>query len=381
MTKKKIYIIAGESSGDALGAKLIKALKATGQKLEFHGIGGERMAKEGFDSLFNMSELALMGFLEIIPHIPNLLNRLDQTAQVIKDHQPDLVITIDSPGFCFRLAKKLKGSNIKMLHYVAPTVWAYKPERAQKVADLYDHLLLLLPFEPPYFDEVNLPNTYIGHPIVEEEINKGNGEAFRETHLIPAGATLLCALPGSRHTEVARLLPIYTETIHLLSSKIPDLHVVIPTVSTIAEKVRKAVEAFPVPVVVVDTPQEKYDAYAASNVALVKSGTGALEVSMAGLASVVAYKVNPLSYWYIKRLLNVQYVNLVNLIVSREAIPELIQEDCTAQNLAQHLEVLLKDPEARKDQNIQAQQALEQLGVGQTPLPSEKAAAVVLEMI
>ncbi len=379
MPKKKIYIIAGEASGDNLGSKLMAALKNAG-KVEFFGLGGDKMAKEGLNSVFPMSEISLMGFLEIIPHIPNLLDRINQTVEDIEKHKPDMVITIDSPGFCCRVASKLQGKNIPLVHYVAPTVWAYKPKRAEKFARLFDHLLVILPFEPPYFEKVGLKTTYIGHPIIEEPFAKGNGAAFRKRHNIDADAKVLCAMPGSRNGELARLLPIYQEAIEIISDKTERLHVVIPTISSVAQKVQKFAESLPVPATVIEAAEEKYDAYAASDVALAKSGTGTLELSLAKIPMIIVYKVNFLTHFILKRLVKIKYANLVNLISDKEVIPEFLQNDCTAENLAENLAELLNNKKSRDAQVKNSKNAIDQLGKA-PPTPSERAAAVILKIL
>lgn len=201
------FLIAGEASGDLLGARLMRGLK---KKLDgnarFVGIGGERMKAEGIELLFSSDELAHMGLFEIIRHVPQILRRIRETAAAAIRLQPVALITIDSPDFCFRVARKVKemGAAFPVIHYVAPTVWAWRPGRARKIANFLDHLMALLPFEPPYFTVENLPCTFVGHPIVEGEAGMGRGHRFRKTHDIPPDATLLAILPGSRVSEVKK---------------------------------------------------------------------------------------------------------------------------------------------------------------------------------
>lgn len=389
MKNLKIYIIAGEPSGDALGAKLMKALKAQAESsIDFYGIGGKEMEEEGVKSLFPMSELSLMGFVEVIPYIPQLFKRINQTVLDIMKLNPAVVITIDSPGFSFRVAGKLcenkaKEKGMKLVHYVAPTVWAYKPGRAEKIAKIYDHLLVLLPFEPPYFDKVKLPNSFTGHPIIEEDIIKGDGAAFRMKHGIPDEARILCIMPGSRLNEVSRLLPVFFKSVKLLSEKFSDLCVVIPAVPSVADRIKKTVNKLSgkVRVVIVENVEEKYHAYAASNMALAKSGTGTLELSIAGVPMIIAYKVNFISGWIARFIVKVKYVNLLNLISGIEIIPEFIQWSCKPEFLAQKLEELFQYPELQKKQVELSKKALCELGLGQKTLPSEKAARAVLQVI
>lgn len=378
----KIYIIAGEASGDIYGAKLINSLKAkSDEKTEFFGIGGERMIKTGFSSLFEMSELSIMGFAEILPHIRKLKQRIRQTVENIKKINPDIVITIDSPGFCFRVAEQLQDSGIKLVHYVAPTVWAYKPQRAQKVANLYDHLLVILPFEPPYFDEVGLDNTFIGHPIFEQDNSKQlSQKEFRDKYNISSKAKVICVMPGSRKTEINRMLPVFGKAIEIIKKTNPNLHVIIPTIGAVAKIVKDAVGKWPVTSTIIDNPVEKQSAFKASDAALVKSGTGSLEVAIAGTPMVIAYKLHPISHWLISRMVKIKYANLINHINNQEIIPELLQYRCTPELIAAKLNEVLNDKTVRKEQIEKSHTALKQMGLGQSPAPSEKAADKILEI-
>ncbi|MCH7943952.1 MAG: lipid-A-disaccharide synthase, partial [Proteobacteria bacterium] len=221
-------MIAGEPSGDVLGGRLMAALKTARKSsgdapLTFAGVGGERMIAQGLESLFDMRDLSVMGYLEVVPKIPGLLARIRETVDAVRSLRPDAVITIDSPDFNFRVARKLKGLGIPIIHYVAPQVWAHRPGRAAKVADFLDHILALLPFEPPLFEAHGLPCTYVGHAIVEEGADGGDGPAFRRRHGIAADAPLIAALPGSRPGEVSRHLPIFGAALGKLAGGGPGL--------------------------------------------------------------------------------------------------------------------------------------------------------------
>ena len=355
---KKIYLIAGESSGDLYGASIIRAL--AGQDVAFYGVGGEKMQQAGFQSLFPMKELAMMGFLEILPHIPKLKRRIKETIAHIREVQPDVVLTIDSPGFNFRVAAQLQERDFRLIHMVAPTVWAYKPERAQKVKELYDHLLLILPFEKPYFDEVGLETTYIGHPITEL-VKPGDGETFRQQYGIGKNTPCLTMLPGSRHTEIQRLLPIFQQVILNLQTKISNLEIVIPSVAHSFDVLRDKLKT---PQTLILPPNtNKYDAFAASNAALAKSGTGTLELALHHVPMVVCYKVHPLTYFMVKRMVKVNYINLLNLIEGSEMIPERIQHACNAEQLTADLLPLLTDKQAGTQQVTAYENALASLHV------------------
>ena len=376
-----IFLVAGEPSGDALGGRLMAALKRMcGGKVRFAGIGGPLMEAEGLQSLFPMAELSIMGLAEVLPHIPRLARRIRQTVAEAKSRRPAAVVTIDSPGFNFRVAKRLGGAGIPLIHYVAPTVWAWRPRRAREIAAFLDHLLALLPFEPPYFEAVGLPCTFVGHSVVESGAGRGNGEDFRARHGISGEAPLICVLPGSRRGETARLMPLFAQTLGILAKDRPDLTAVVPTVEAVAAEVGRAASGWPVPSVVVNGEAEKFHAFAASDVALAASGTVSLELAMAALPTVIAYRVNGLTAWLARRMIRVKFVNLINLVLDRAAVPELLQEDCRPERMAAALGGLLDDEAARAAQIAAAEDALAQLGYG-GPSPSERAARAVLDAI
>jgi len=377
-----IYLVAGEPSGDLLGARLMASLKAKlGQGgIRFAGVGGPEMISEGLESLFPMSELSVMGLTEILPHLPHFIRRIDQCVGDVQVTRPDVLITIDSPGFCFRVARRLRGQGIPLVHYVAPSVWAWRPGRAKKVAAFLDHLLALLPFEPPYFERVGLPTTFVGHPVVEGGAVDGDGAAFRARHAIGAGVSLLSVLPGSRNSEISRLLPVFGDAVSILAAAHPDLRVVVPTVAPLRDKVIEATKDWPCGVIVVNGTKEKFDAFAASDLALAASGTVALELAMSGTPAVVAYKVNLLTAWVAGMLIKTPYVNLINIILGRPVVPEFLQKDCRADLLGRALSDLLQDKELANKQIAAANEALIQLGRG-GPSPSDRAADVIFSII
>jgi len=373
-----IYFIAGEPSGDALGGRLLAALKER-QDIRVTGIGGPMMAEQGLASLFPMQELSVMGVAEVLPHLPKLIKRIKQTVSDIKKNKPVMLVTIDSPGFNFRVAKQLKGQGIKLVHYVAPSVWAWRPGRARKVARFLDHLLTLLPFEPPYFEREGLPTTFVGHPVIEYGADKGDGVGFRRRHQIPGDAPLLAVLPGSRAGEISRLMPVFKETVSDLAKSRNNMEVVIPVVPPMRARVETDAASWPVRVTVIGS-DEKFDAFDAANAGLAASGTVALELAMSKTPSVIAYKVNVVTVWLGRILVKSPYVNLVNIILGREAVPELLFDKCRADLLAPAIAELLDNEEVRKTQNDAALEALSQLGLG-GPSPSGRAADAILNLI
>jgi lipid-A-disaccharide synthase len=378
-----IFIIAGEPSGDALGGALMAALKQrTGGAIRFAGIGGERMAEEGLRSLVPLHELAIMGIAEVLPRARQILRRVRETADTAAALQPAAIVTIDSSGFTWRVAENLRrrGARVTLIHYVAPMVWAWRKAKARKLARWYDHLMALLPFEPAYFREVGLSCSYVGHPVLESGAERGDGAAFRRRHGIAVDARVLCLLPGSRRGEVNRLLPIYRQTVIELRQRHPQLAIVLPTIDLVADAVGAATRAWPVPVTIVRGLAEKYAAFAASDLALAASGTVALELAMAGLPAVIAYKMNPITGFLARRIVKTRFVNLVNVILDRLVVPELLLEECTADRLSLALDALLNDEAARAKQIAGYRESLARLGQGGLA-PSLRAADDVLAIM
>lgn len=383
MAAPLIYLVAGEPSGDLLGGRLMAALsEETEGAVRFAGIGGEMMTEQGLDSLFPMAELSVMGFTEVVPRIPHILRRVSQTVDDIVRQRPAALITIDSWGFTGRVVRAVQKRcpDIPRIHYVAPMVWAWKEGRARTMARSVDHLLTLLPNEPPYFVRHGLEATHVGHAVIESGAGQGNGAAFRARHGIAATAPLLCVLPGSRHSEVSRLLPLFEETVHRLVLRYPALSVTVPTVETVEAEVRKAVETWKIPRCIVRGREEKYDAFAASDAALAASGTIALELAMAEVPMLIAYKVSPVSAFLARRFLKIRYACLINLLLQAPVVPELLQENCTPENLADGIDRLLSDSGERERQKQACREAMKKLGY-EDVLPSRRAAAVVLEII
>jgi lipid-A-disaccharide synthase len=377
-----IALVAGEPSGDFLGARLMRALRRlTDGKVRFIGVGGPQMAAEGLDSIFPIQDISVIGIIEVIPHIPVVLRRIRQTVRAIEAARPQAVVTIDSPTFSFQVARRLKGAGIPLVHYVAPSVWAWKAWRARHMAAYYDQVLALLPFEPPYFEAVGLPCSFVGHPAVEDVAEQPDaGLPFRRRHAIPEDAPLLCLCPGSRRGEVARLLSVFGETLRILRQRHPDLRIVVPAVDAVADEIAKAAAGWSTPVTRLRGAEEKTAAFEASDVALAASGTVVLELAVAGVPSVVAYRVSAVTAFLARRLLKVKYVNLVNLVLDRGLVPELLQEECRPDRLAEEVGRLLDDRQARDAQIEGGREVARRLGTGEG-LPSERAASIILKRV
>jgi lipid-A-disaccharide synthase len=374
-----IYLVAGEASGDAIGARLMRAIAARRPDVVFAGVGGEAMAAQGLVSLFPMHDLALMGLFEVIPRLRLLKARLRQATADIAARQPAAVVTIDSPGFTLRVLRAIAPLGIPRAHYVAPQAWAWREGRVRHFPGLFDQLLCLLPFEPAFFARHNLPGTFVGHPVLESGANTGDAGRFRARHAIAPDTRIVTVMPGSRRTEVSRLLPVLGATLQRVAAVIPRLQPVVPIAAPVAEAVRQGTAAWPVQPILVTETEEKYDAFAASAAALTKSGTATLELALAGVPMLVAYRVNPLTGLIFRRLVTVRYASLLNLIPGREIVPEMMQEDCTPDRLAAVLIKLLTDPATADAQRAACRDALRQLWPPHG-LPSE-AADAVLELL
>lgn len=380
-----VFIIAGEPSGDALGSRVMAALKReTGGLIRFSGVGGPMMEAEGMQSQFAMAELTLLGVLEVLPKAAHVLRRVREVAAAILDQQPDVVVTVDAPAFSFRVGKKIKGQGIRHIHYVAPTVWAWRPRRAKMVAGFLSHLLALFPFEPPYFEKYGLATSFVGHSVVEGAADaaslKAGGAALLDRLGIAAGRPVLVVLPGSRSSEVKRLGPVFGEALGLLARRFPDLAVLVPTVPNVAGLVKTAVSTWPLPVHVLEDAADKLPAMAAARTALAASGTVALELALAEAPMVIAYRANALSMMVVRMMAKVRFANLINIIEDRAIVPELIQGDCTPGKLAVAVGHLMQDETARAEQTAAMRRVMTALGRG-GPAPSTRAAQAILKAL
>lgn len=370
-----IYLIAGEQSGDELGARLIRALRRHDPSAQFAGIGGAAMAREGFATLFPLSDLALMGLLEVLPRLRQLRARLRQTEADITVRRPDVVVTIDSPGFTLRILKAITPLGIPRAHYVAPQVWAWREGRVKHYPGLWDTLLCLLPFEPAFFARHHLHAEFVGHPVLESGAGQGDGARFRARHGIGQEARVLIVMPGSRHTEVFRLLPILRAALELLPA---DLVPVVPVAGPVAAAVTEATRSWARRPILVSESEDKFDGFAAASAALTKSGTSALELALAGVPMVVTYRAHPITAWIVRRVIKVKYASLLNLLADQQIVPELIQQDGSPEALAAAMRVILT-PEGAAAQRAAFAQPLASL---RAPVgtPSDAAAAAIVRL-
>ena len=340
----KIFIIAGEDSGDKLGSAIIDGLiKTIDVPPKIVGIGGNGMLSRGLEPVFPMSELSVMGFVEIASQYKNLKKRLNQTISSILDEKPDVLLTIDAPEFCFRIAKKIKelNKNIPIVHYVAPSVWAWRPNRAKKISNFIDHILALFPFEPRYFHDVGVRCDFVGHPIVSETLADEESVAeLKKVYSLSDEPIILC-LPGSRKSEIDRLMPTFGETLKKFSNALPNAKFILPSTPDVYEYSEKYLDCMPKDIIFL-TPKkfglEKYlefkkASFKISHLALAASGTVSLELAANNTPMVIGYDMNFLSRQIIGFMLKTDTVNLVNLVTGNRNIPECIGSNFKSEKL------------------------------------------------
>ncbi len=371
-----VFVVAGEPSGDILGARLMAALhRLTAGRIRFAGVGGEQMQAAGLSSLFPIEDIAVMGFAEVLPRLRVILRRLSETEAAIRTLRPNVVVTIDSPGFTLRLARRVRPLGIRMVHYVAPQLWAWRPQRARRLVGLFDQILALFPFEPAFFASTGISAVDVGHPAIETpDVAPGD---IRAVLGIPMAAPVLALLAGSRRGLVARMLPVYGEAVRLLDARHPELRIVMPVVGATQADVSAAVATWPVPCHVLVDPLQKLQALATADVAITTSGTATLELALAGLPMVVAYRASAISAFLTYRMIRVPHVALPNVILGRRLVPELMQREVTPESLADGATLLLSDPSAAAAQRAGFDELRALLGGRDMP-PSERAARIVL---
>jgi lipid-A-disaccharide synthase len=377
-----VMLVAGEPSGDQLGAQLMAALnEIAGEGVRIVGTGGPAMTAQGLESLFPMDATAVMGLREVVPRIPAILRRVRTAVEFALKTRPDIVVLIDSPDYTHRIARGLKrrDKTVRTANYVAPQVWASRPYRARKMAGYFDAVLTLLPFEGPFFEKYGLATRFVGYPVLERAALMSGGDAFREKHGIAKDDTLLAVLPGSRRNEIRFILPQFRKAVELLAPTHARLVSVLPTVPHVAHHVREATAGWPTKLIVTESEEEKYAAFDAADVALAASGTVTMELALARTPMVVGYRAGALTYALVKPLIRVPHITLINLVLGREAIPEFLQAHCTGDALAAAIKPLIDEPAAREAQLAEVEKALDALG-SHGERPSLRAARAVLTL-
>ncbi|MCJ2061845.1 lipid-A-disaccharide synthase [Methylobacterium sp. J-088] len=376
---RSVWLVAGEDSGDQLGAKLMRALRESAPDVAFGGVGGEAMAEAGFASLFPLDDVAVMGYLPVLARARTLLRRIRETAEAARHARPDVLVIIDSPGFTHAVAKRVRKAapGIPIIDYVSPSVWAWRPWRAKGMRPFIDHVLALLPFEPDAHRRLGGPPcTYVGHPLIERlaELRPSSAETQRRE----TAPYSLVILPGSRRSEIERLMPVFGQALEHVSRTVP-VEAVLPAVTRHRALIERLAAAWPVPVRIVTGEGPKYAVFRGARAALAASGTVTLELALAGVPMVVAYKVSRAEEVIARRLIQVPSIVLPNLILAENAMPEFVQAECTPERLAETLAPLLAGGPARAAQCAALAQIDARMRLTDADTPSRAAARIVLQ--
>ena len=376
---RKIFLIATEESGDRLGAHLMKVLRQRlGDAVRFEGVGGRSMAREGLRSLFPIEELSIIGFSAVVKQLPKVLRLIRQTDTAVLRAGPDILIIIDSPDFTHRVARRVRArdATIPIVDYVSPSVWAWRPSRARAMRVYVDHVLALLPFEPEAYRRLHGPPcTYVGHPLIEQlsSLKPGPQDSARRNGTPP----VLVVLPGSRRSEIRHHMAIFGEALERLQARGKAFEVILPTMQHLLELVSEGVKTWKVAPQIVVGEQERRAAFRIASAALAKSGTVTLELALAGVPMIAAYRAGAIEAWFVLRAVTVQSVILANLVVGENVVPEFIQDDCTADNLAGALGEVLSDSPMRQRQ-LEAFARIDDIMSTGNQSPSVRAADIVL---
>jgi lipid-A-disaccharide synthase len=374
----RVFLVAGEESGDRLAAPLMRSLRERCPDVTFAGVGGLQMQREGLVSLFPIGDLAVMGFNAVLGRLPLILRRIRETAAAVVAARPHVLVIIDSPDFTHRVARRVRrlAPGIRIVNYVSPSVWAWRPGRARRMRRYIDHVLALLPFEPAAHERLGGPAcSYVGHPLAETagQLRPNAAEAGRRR----ADPPILLVLPGSRNSEISRLLDIFSKVVEEVDRRVGPVEVVIPTVPHVATAVRQHAAGWPRPPRIVLDADKKQAAFRVARAALAKSGTVTLELAVAGVPMVTAYKVSSLEAPILRRLITAPSAILTNLVLGENVVPEFIQEDCTVEKLTAALVPLISDTPERQHQTEAFARLDEAMQIG-TARPSDRAAEIVL---
>lgn len=378
----RVFIVVGETSGDALGAALVAGLRELEPGIEIAGLAGPKMQAAGLTSLFPMKELSVMGLAEVLPKYPQLRRRMLQTVGAVLAERPDVLLTIDAPDFSLRVARRVRASDpgIRTVHYVAPSVWAWRPKRAEKMARTIDQVLALLPFEPPLMEAAGMRCDFVGHPVVAEPVASMAAAAAFRAQIGAGQGPLVLALPGSRAGEITRLANVFGDSLARVAAARPEARIVLPAAPGMVDLLRMRTADWPAPLHLID-PRDDRDgaqkraAFAAADIALAASGTVSLELAAADTPMVIAYDMAWLTRAILRRMLLVDTVTLVNLVSETRTVPEFLGENCMPDRIAPALLQVLDAPEA---QRTAARLTMDRLGRGGAP-PGLRAARAVLD--
>ena len=375
---KKIFILTGEPSGDKLASTAISKLQKDFKDIEYLSVGGTNLKKIGIKSIFDLEEITYLGFTSVLLNIFKIKKKIDQTVNEIIKFNPDILFSVDSPDFTLRVAEKVKqkNNNIKTIHYVAPQVWIWRKNRVKKIKKFIDHVLLLFNFEKKYFDEENIKNTFVGHPLIEKiETNKTD-----INNLIPKNKKIVSIFPGSRKSEIHTLLPILLDFIKMMNNKNLDYNFVFHTTDENKEYIIDRIKDKNFDNVdVISNEIIKQEILSNSVFAVCKSGTVSLQVCNSNVPSIIIYKLSFINFMIFKLLVNVKFANIINIINNKEIIPELLQDECNAKEIYNSVTYMLKNPELAKKQLDNCNQTLE--GIRSKSSSSNEVALILRESL
>ena len=372
--KKKIFILTGEPSGDKLASTVVSKLKTQNPDIEYLSVGGSHLKKLGIDSIFNLNEITYLGFTSILLNIFKIRNKINKTVNEIIKFNPDILFSVDSPDFTMRVAERVKkiNTNIKTVHYVAPQVWIWRKNRVKKIKKFIDHILLLFDFEKKYFDKENIKNTFVGHPLIEN--NKEKKKIIE--NIIPKDKKIISIFAGSRKSEIDALLNILIDFIKLMNKRHNDFYFYFHATDENKNLILSEIKKFNIENIdVVSDESIKSKILSNSTFAISKSGTVSLQISNANIPSIIIYKLSFINFMIFKMLVNVKFANIINIINNREVIPELLQKECNADEIYKSVIYLLKNPELIKKQLSDCSKTLE--GIRSKTSSSEEACLVL----
>ncbi|WP_145597554.1 lipid-A-disaccharide synthase [Candidatus Pelagibacter sp. FZCC0015] len=375
---KKIFILTGEPSGDKLASTVIAKLKSQNPDIEYLSVGGNHLKKLGISTIFNLSEITYLGFTSILLNIFKIRNKINQTVNEIIKFNPDILFSVDSPDFTMRVAERVKkiNNNIKIIHYVAPQVWIWRKNRVKKIKKYIDHILLLFDFEKKYFDEENIKNTFVGHPLIEN--NQDNKKIIE--NIIPKDKKIISIFPGSRKSETDALLNILIDFIKLMNKRHNDFYFYFHATDENKNLILSEIKKFNIENVdVVSDESIKSKILSNSVFAVSKSGTVSLQISSSNIPSIIIYKLSFINFMIFKMLVNVKFANIINIINNREVIPELLQNECNADEIYKSVIYLLKNPDLIKKQLSDCSKTLE--GIRSKTSSSEEACLVLINYL
>ena len=372
--KKKIFILTGEPSGDKLASTVVSKLKTQNPDIEYLSVGGSHLKKLGIDSIFNLNEITYLGFTSILLNIFKIRNKINKTVNEIIKFNPDILFSVDSPDFTMRVAERVKkiNTNIKTVHYVAPQVWIWRKNRVKKIKKFIDHILLLFDFEKKYFDKENIKNTFVGHPLIEN--NKEKKKIIE--NIIPKDKKIISIFAGSRKSEIDALLNILIDFIKLMNKRHNDFYFYFHATDENKNLILSEIKKFNIENIdVVSDESIKSKILSNSTFAISKSGTVSLQISSANIPSIIIYKLSFINFMIFKMLVNVKFANIINIINNREVIPELLQSECNADEIYRSVIYLLKNPDLIKKQLSDCSKTLE--GIRSKTSSSEEACLVL----